>query len=129
MTRLLLDTHTFLWWVFDDPRLSGLARDAICDPEATCLVSLASAWELAIKVSLGRLELTESVATFIEAEAALNGFILLPIQLAHIATVEGLAFHHRDPFDRLLAAQALAEAIPLVSADQAFDSYGVKRLW
>lgn len=129
MTRLLLDTHTLLWWVFDDPRLSRVAHEAIRNPDAKCLVSHASAWELAIKASLGRLELTESVATFVEAEVALNGFVLLPVQLAHIAAVESLAFHHRDPFDRMLVAQALTEGVPLVSADEVLDNYGVMRLW
>ncbi|MEW5892260.1 MAG: type II toxin-antitoxin system VapC family toxin [Pseudomonadota bacterium] len=129
MKRLLLDSHAFLWWVFDDPRLSPLAKSLIQDPDALCLVSHATAWELAIKVSLGRLELTEPVTAFIESETAVNGFALLPVQLAHIAIIERLPFHHRDPFDRMLVAQALAETLPLVSADPALDRYGINRLW
>ncbi|TCS73463.1 PIN domain nuclease of toxin-antitoxin system [Sulfuritortus calidifontis] len=94
-----------------------------------CLVSHATAWELALKTSIGRLELTEPAATFLEREVQANGFAFLPIQLMHIAIVERLPVQHRDPFDRMLVAQALAEALPFVSADQSLDIYGINRLW
>lgn len=127
--RLLLDTHAFLWWISNDPRLSPAAFAAIANPRNDCFISLASCWELAIKASLGKISLTKPVERFIPAELAANDFQLLSIEFKHVAKVEALQFHHRDPFDRLLAAQALTEKISLVSADEVFDAYGVKRLW
>ncbi|HEY6837101.1 MAG TPA: type II toxin-antitoxin system VapC family toxin [Geobacteraceae bacterium] len=127
--RLLLDTHTFLWWVADDPSLSRPARKAIADARNECLVSLASCWELSIKCSLGKLRLSQPVERFIPEEMTVNGFHLLPIEFRHVAKVEALPFHHRDPFDRLLVAQALTEKLTLVSADETLARYGVKRIW
>lgn len=127
--RLLLDTHTLLWWLANDPKLSAPARAAIANPRNDCFVSLASCWELAIKASLGRIRLAKPVERFIPDELAANDFQLLPIDFKHVAKVESLPFHHRDPFDRLLAVQALTEKMALVSADEAFDAYGVKRVW
>ena len=127
--RLLLDTHTLLWWLANDPKLSAQARAAIANPRNDCFVSLASCWELAIKASLGKLRLSKPVERFIPDELAANDFQLLPIEFKHVARVESLEFHHRDPFDRLLAAQALADKLTLLSADEAFDRYGVKRVW
>ncbi len=129
MMRLLLDTHTLLWWLADDPQLSAAARTAIASQRNDCLVSLASCWELSIKASLGKIRLSKPVERFISDELAANDFQLLPIELRHVAKVENLAFHHRDPFDRLLAAQAMVERLTLVSVDTMFDSYGVKRIW
>jgi PIN domain nuclease of toxin-antitoxin system len=127
--RLLLDTHTFLWWVADDARLSARGRASIADRQNRCLVSVASCWEMAIKVSLGKLGLTVSVDRFIPEQLAANAFELLPLELGHAARVSVLPFHHRDPFDRLLVAQALIEGLAIVSADRIFRRYGVKRLW
>lgn len=127
--RLLLDTHAFLWWVGDSKELSSAARESIGDPEAECLLSLASCWEMAIKQSLGKLQLTAPLEQFIPAQMAANGFQQMNIDFRHVARVADLPFHHRDPFDRLLAAQAMVENVALVSADPAFDAYGVKRLW
>ncbi len=127
--RLLLDTHTLLWWLANDPKLSAQARTAIANPRNDCFVSLASCWELAIKASLGKIRLAKPVERFIPDELAANDFQLLPIEFKHVAKVESLPFHHRDPFDRLLAVQALTEKMALVSADEAFDAYGVKRVW
>ncbi|MGH9159560.1 MAG: type II toxin-antitoxin system VapC family toxin, partial [Vicinamibacteraceae bacterium] len=104
--RLLLDTHAFLWWVDDDNRLSRRARAAIADRENDCFLSLTSCWELAIKVSLGKLSLEANVEQFVSVQAATNGFTFLPVQFSHTARVARLPFHHRDPFDRMLAAQA-----------------------
>lgn len=127
--RLLLDTHTFLWWIDGGERLSPKARRAIGEASNDCYLSLASAWEMAIKASLGKLGLPGAVDRFLAEQLAANGFALLPIELRHLGRVERLPFHHRDPFDRLLAAQALEEDLSLASADPVFRRYGVRRLW
>jgi PIN domain nuclease of toxin-antitoxin system len=129
MTQLLLDTHTLLWFFWDDSQLSGRAKALIEDANNRKLVSIASCWEIAIKVGVGKLDLGESSRTFLPREIASNNFELLPISLDHATMVEGLAAHHRDPFDRLLIAQSMLESLPLVSADVVFDQYGVSRLW
>jgi len=126
---LLLDTHAFLWWVEDAPQLSAKAREQIADASRSCFVSVASCWEMAIKSSLGKLRLALSVEDYVSHHIAENGFRLLPIALEHAASVESLPFHHCDPFDRLLAAQAVRDDLLLVSADSTFDAYGVPRLW
>lgn len=127
--RLLLDTHAFLWWINDAPDLSAKARKAIADPGNECLLSLASCWEMAIKASIGKLRLAGTVERFIPEQLAANHFGRLDINFRHVARVAALPFHHRDPFDRLLAAQAEEEKLAIVSADPVFQSYGVKRLW
>jgi PIN domain nuclease of toxin-antitoxin system len=127
--RLLLDTQTFLWWLADDPSLSDKARTVIADGRNECFVSLASCWELAIKASLGKLRLSQPLERFIPDELSTNGFHLLGIEFRHVAKVETLPFYHRDPFDRLLAAQALLEKLAIVSCDTVLSEYGVKRIW
>jgi PIN domain nuclease of toxin-antitoxin system len=127
--RLLLDTHVFLWWVAGGPPVSRRARSAIADGKNECLVSMASAWEMAIKVSLGKLEIDGSLERFLPEQLAANGFQVLPIDLEHVFRLTRLPFHHRDPFDRLLVAQALDGDLTLVSADPVFDKYGIKRRW
>jgi len=127
--RLLLDTHTFLRWINNDPLLSDSARDAITTERNECFLSLASCWELAIKASIGKLRLTKPVERFIPEELTANDFQLLSIDFRHIAKVEALPFHHRDPFDRLLVAQALTEKMAIISADAVFSEYGIKRIW
>lgn len=129
MTSLLLDTHALLWFFWDDRRLSPHGKSLIEDGENRKIVSIASCWEIAIKAGLGKLDLGEPCHSFLTREIPRNNFELLPISLDHATMVEGLAFHHKDPFDRLLAAQAMAENIPLVSNDVVFDQYGVVRLW
>jgi PIN domain nuclease of toxin-antitoxin system len=124
---VLLDTQAFLWWVADDPRLSKRAARAIAATE--CLLSVASCWEMAIKASLGKLTLPGAVGRFVQEQLEVNGFSLIAISLEHAAGVADLPFHHRDPFDRLLVAQALAEGLSLVSADPIFRRYGVTRVW
>jgi len=123
--RLLLDSHTFLWWVKDDPALGRRARAAIADADNECFLSHASVWEMAIKASLGKLRLPSTVERFVVEHCEANSFHLLSITLAHIAAVEGLPFHHRDPFDRLLVAQARHETMTLVSRDPSLKGYGV----
>ena len=129
MTSLLLDAHTMLWFFWDDPQLSAGAKTLIEDADNRKLVSITSCWEIAIKVGLGKLDLGEPSRSFLSREIARNNFELLSISLDHATMVEGLVPHHRDPFDRLLVAQAMAEGLPLVSADGVFDQYGISRLW
>jgi PIN domain nuclease of toxin-antitoxin system len=124
---LLLDTHAFLWFCQDDPLLSTTAKTLIEDLGNRKLLSIASCWEIAIKAGLGKLKLGEPSATYIPAALSRTGFELLPISLVHATAVETLPFHHRDPFDRLLAVQTRIEAIAIVSADAALDAYGVSR--
>lgn len=127
--RVLLDTHVFLWWAEGDRPLPARPRKLIADPDCECFVSLVSAWEMATKVRLGKLRLSVPVARYVTENIAANGFRLLEIGLGHIGRVESLALHHRDPFDRLLIAQALEEDIPVATADPVFRRYGVKRIW
>jgi PIN domain nuclease of toxin-antitoxin system len=127
--RLLLDTHAFLWFLGDAPELSTQARGLIEDDTNEVLLSVASLWEMAIKISLQKLTLSGPLGQFIPEQLALNSIGLLPITLAHTVAVATLPFHHRDPFDRLLIAQALVEALPVISRDHSWDAYGVKRIW
>ena len=127
--RLLLDAHAFLWFLEGSDRLSSPAQAIIEEPENVVQVSVATLWEIAIKHSLGRLELQRPFEELIPEQLATNGFGLLPVELSHISKVATLPFHHRDPFDRLIIAQALVEDISIVGRDAEFDRYGVKRLW
>lgn len=127
--RLLLDTHAFLWFVAGDERLPHPMRELIADGANDVSVSVASLWEMAIKISTGKLHVAEPLELFIARELSRNRLELLLIDLPHLAQVAVLPFHHRDPFDRLLIAQAAVEQMPLVSADNWFDPYGVTRLW
>jgi len=127
--RLLLDTHAFLWFLLDDPQLSSTARKLIEDPVNDVEVSPASYWEIAIKIGLKKYALPEPYEVFMEREIADNDFRILPIEPRHTALLTTMPLHHRDPFDRLLVAQALKEGISLLSGDQTLDAYGVNRLW
>lgn len=127
--RHLLDTHTLLWYTLGNPKLTGTAKAAILDPANAILISPASYWELAIKVSIGKLTLHQSFEDFIDACLKKYAFTILPIDPKHISTLITLPFHHKDPFDRLLIAQALAEGITVIGGDPLFDSYGVTRIW
>ena len=127
--RLLLDTHTFLWWAFDDPRLSPAARAAIAEADNVCFVSAASAWEMAIKVSLGKLDVGGDLAAFLPQQLAASRLRWLPVDLPHALGVAALPWHHRDPFDRLLVAQTQLEGLTLVSADAALRAYDVPMIW
>jgi PIN domain nuclease of toxin-antitoxin system len=126
--KLLLDTHAFLWFVTGDRRLSRRARRAVEAGDSELLISTASVWEVAIKASLGRLTLPKSVHDYFDDKVA-AGFIILPVEWAHAARVAELPFHHRDPFDRLIIAQALVERIPIVSGDPGFKMYGARIVW
>ena len=127
--KLLLDTHSFLWFISGSSRLSSTPRQLIEEATNQPYLSIASLWEMAIKMSLGKLSLTQPFAKLIPEQMRVNGVELLNMSIDHIAIVVDLPFHHRDPFDRLLIAQALVEQLPIVSADPAFDAYGIERLW
>jgi PIN domain nuclease of toxin-antitoxin system len=124
-----LDTHAFLWFLLNDSRLSGRAKDLIVDPENDIEISPASYWEIAIKIALRKYSLPEPFELFMEREIAANEFRILAIEPRHTAPLTSMPFHHRDPFDRLLIAQAMVERIPIVGSDSAFDAYSVTRLW
>jgi len=126
--RLLLDTHTWLWWVLGDSALSPAARAYIAKGSEV-LVSAASAWEMAIKVGLGRLPAAMDLVTDFEAELSKDQFQLLTITAAHGIRAGLLPGSHKDPFDRMLIAQAQAENLAIVSSDAIFDRYGVRRVW
>lgn len=129
--KLLLDTHAFLWLIAGDTSLSPRARETIENPDSEPLLSVASLWEMAIKVSLGKLFLNFDLpfADAIGGQLRNNGTGLLPLDIAHVGRVAVLPFHHRDPFDRLIIAQALVEELPIVGRDKSFDQYGVNRIW
>ena len=127
--RVLLDTHAFLWWVADSRRLSEPARDAIRNEANDVVVSAVSAWEIATKHRLGRLPEAEGLAGDIRGAIVGQGFSELPISVADAERSGRLPGPHRDPFDRLLIAQGLAHDLALVSNEEAFDRYGVRRLW
>jgi PIN domain nuclease of toxin-antitoxin system len=127
--RLLLDTHALLWWLSDDPALSRPARKFISELRTEVLVSAASAWEIATKVRLGKLAGATDLASAFVARVEQEGFALLSMTPDHAIRAGLLAGEHRDPFDRMLIAQAQAEGVPIVSRDLVFDSYGVRRIW
>ena len=127
--NLLLDTHVLLWFLNDDPQLVPSATALITDPANRKFVSIATCWEIAIKVGLKKLDLGEPATTFLPRELSANKFDVLGIELAHVTFIETLPLHHKDPFDRLLIAQSLLETMPIVSADLQFDPYGVTRFW
>jgi len=127
--KILLDTHAFLWFIAGDSKLSDKAKTSIEDDSNEKIVSMASMWEMAIKISIGRLKVSEPFELLIPRQIQINGFELLPIQFEHVCRVSSLPFHHRDPFDRLLVSRCMVEKCAIISRDTAFDSYQIKRLW
>jgi PIN domain nuclease of toxin-antitoxin system len=127
--RALLDTNAFLWAMLDDARLSRRAREMIRDRGNTFCVSAGSAWEIVIKVHRGKLRLPDTPSQFVRDRIALFGFESLAIEMRHVLHVESLPDHHRDPFDRILAAQSLVEGLPVLTADEMFSRYGVEVIW
>jgi PIN domain nuclease of toxin-antitoxin system len=125
VTRLLVDTHVLLWWLADDPALTATARESLADPANEPLVSTASVWEVAIKRSLGMLRVPDDLPARITDE----GFSWLPVSAEHAWQVRELPPHHRDPFDRLLVAQAMVDRLPVVTADAHLAAYGVATRW
>ncbi len=127
--RLLLDTHAFLWWLAGDEQLSSSARNAIADQDNDVFVSAASAWEIATKYRIGKLPAVAAIVADIDKVLLDQSFIGLPISIRHGQAGGALPGPHRDPFDRMLIAQAMLEDLTLVSNELAFDAYGVRRLW
>lgn len=127
--RVLLDTHAFLWFVTDDQRLNRYAYSSITNPSNDVFLSAGSLWEIVIKTSLGKLPLAEPFEELIPAQLAAERIVVLPIEMPHLAELRRLPFHHRDPFDRLIIAQAIAEGMLVVSRDPAFAQYDVEVLW
>ena len=126
--RLLLDTHAFIWWDSDPSRLSAAALAALRDPANTVWLSVISAWEILIRAQLGKLTMRLPLPDIIDQQQT-NGIQILPMTLPPLLALEGLPPIHRDPFDRLLIAQAVAEGAQLVSADHVFVQYPIRRLW
>lgn len=126
--NLLVDTHAMLWFVAGDERLSPKARQAIEDPGTTSHVSIASWWEISIKCSLKKLRLTKPLEAFM-GDRVDEGFRVLPIETRHLPRLVTLPFHHRDPFDRLIVCQAIAEGMPICTGDRHFTAYGIKQIW
>ena len=126
---LLLDTHAFLWWLAGDDALSVQARTAIGDTRNTVFVSAATAWEIATKVRIGKLPGATTIAAGLAHGVVGQGFVQLPISFEHGQAAGALPGPHKDPFDRMLIAQAMLNGIALVSNEQLFDAYGIRRLW
>jgi PIN domain nuclease of toxin-antitoxin system len=125
--KQLLDTHTFLWFVMGNPKISAELRSQIENNEN--YLSIVSVWEIAIKYGIGKLNLGLPFDEFIDRQIIPNGIQLLNIELQHLKIIASLPLHHRDPFDRLLIAQAQFENIPILSVDIAFDAYSIQRIW
>lgn len=127
--RLLIDTQAIIWFAENNPQLSATARKAIETPENDCFVSMVSFWEISIKMNLGKLNINNLTLLEFMDEVTTNGFPTLDIQRDHVLENEKLQLLHRDPFDRLIIAQAIAENMPVVSSDPAFDLYPIQRIW
>jgi PIN domain nuclease of toxin-antitoxin system len=127
--RLLLDTHALIWWLSGDPMLSAMAKAAVGDSDNDVFVSAASAWEITTKYRIGKLSQAAALAYNVSGALAGQGFVELPITVRHGQTAGSLPGPHRDPFDRMLIAQATLSDLVLVSNEAVFDRYGVRRLW
>ena len=125
----LLDTHTLLWITTEDSKLSENAKDLYLNNENEILLSMASIWELAIKSSINKISFDTTLEDYIEQHVRSNNIKILDIELSHVIRVENLPFHHRDPFDRLIIAQAIEEKLPIISKDNFFDKYDIQRKW
>jgi PIN domain nuclease of toxin-antitoxin system len=127
--RVLLDTHAVIWWVHQDRLLSSESHAAIANPVNELLVSAATIWEIAIKLSIGKLSLSMPYREWMDQALLGLQASILPVTVEYAAKQAELPSHHRDPFDRLLIAQALVEDVPVISADSSFEQYGVTRIW
>ena len=126
--KLLLDTHIFIWWADQPEKLSPAALSALEDEANELLLSVASVWEMQIKIQLGKLKLNLPLKELVNNQQETNDLTVLPVALAHVLTLDTLPFHHKDPFDRLLIAQGIEEAFTIVTADSQFSVYSVKLL-
>ncbi len=127
--NLLFDTHTFLWMSQGHRRLSATVLGLLSEPENQLFLSAASYWEIAIKISTGKLSTVLPLPDLVDHLLGATNLHLLPIAVAHAAFISDLPFHHRDPFDRMLIAQSLVEDLPILGRDTTFDQYGVNRIW
>ena len=127
--RLLLDTHALLWWLTDDPNLSNPVREILSDSENEVFVSAASAWEIATKQRIGKLKSLKSPSERLPELIIRNGFQTLQIDIFHSIRAGSYDVAHRDPFDRMLAAQCELEAMPLATLDSAFEAFDIKTIW
>jgi len=127
--RLILDTHVFLWWIVDSPQLSSRVRDVMRNPANELFLSVASAWEIAIKVNLGRLRLPDRPDRFIPGQLMKNVIEPLPVEMGHALYVSRLPAIHRDPFDRIIIAQSILEKMPVVTRDTDIAKYKIKTVW
>ncbi|MEO6588683.1 MAG: type II toxin-antitoxin system VapC family toxin [Pyrinomonadaceae bacterium] len=127
--NLLLDSHVFIWSYDEQHKLSPTALRAMSDSSNTLFLSVASAWEIQIKIIIGKIKLKNSLADVIAEQQKINGLQLLPVELSHALHLENLPLHHKDPFDRLLISQATFENMALVSADANFANYQINLLW
>jgi PIN domain nuclease of toxin-antitoxin system len=127
--KVLLDTHAFLWLITGDERLTEKARRTFLNPENSLFFSAASLWEICIKESLKKISMCNGWFQTIQDEMKVNAIQWLPIEMPHCVEVTKLPFHHRDPFDRMLIAQAMVEGMQILSKDSRFSDYAVKRIW
>ena len=127
--KLLLDTHTFIWWDSDPAKLSKNAMSSCQNPENTLILSVVSIWEMQIKLQLGKLQLNQPLPEIIDSQQKQNNIQFLSVTLDHVLALDNLPFHHKDPFDRLLIAQAIVENAVLVSVDSKFTNYPVQLIW
>ncbi len=127
--KYLLDTHTFLWWITDDPSLSDKARIIITNVDSTLFLSAASGWEIAIMARLGKITLPDDITTFIYEQISINAIKELPIRINHTLQTYLLPEHHRDPFDRILVSQSQLEMLPIITGDSLISKYKVKVIW
>lgn len=127
--KMLLDTHTFLWWIANDPQLSLRARQIMEAADTEPFLSAASGWEIAIKSRLGKLKLPADLQGFVAEQLRINAIEVLPIQMAHALHVSTLPDHHRDPFDRMLVAQSQLEKLPILTGDPLITQYAVTAIW
>jgi PIN domain nuclease of toxin-antitoxin system len=127
--KVLFDTHAFLWAITEDPRLSTLAKKTFIYGDNEILLSVASVWEIVVKAKAGKLPFPHPASSHIRAQLRKTSTVVLPMLLPHVLQVENLPLHHRDPFDRIILAQAIEEKLPIVSGDPKFRLYPVKVLW
>lgn len=127
--KLLADTHAFIWSFSDTKKLPPMVAAALKNPSHQVFLSVASVWEMQIKIRLGQMVFPDTLANIIQEQQFINGIEILPVQLSHALYLENLPYHHKDPFDRLLISQAIVENMTLISADKVFSQYPVKLLW
>ena len=127
--KYLLDSHVLFWIITGDLQLSRKAKNIYLDEKNKIFISIASLWEIAIKISLNKLSISMRLPEFVQEHVIANEISIMPIELTHIYNLENLPFYHRDPFDRLIIAQSMAEKINILSNDTVFDRYPVKRIW